>query len=140
MEENKPQIGHETGDINVWSVSKVGIALAGVCVVTLGLMWGLFRVLQHEEPTPARTVNPTEIFPQPRLEVRPVQELRAFREAEDERLSTYGWVDQSKGVVHIPIERAIDIVAQRGLPARKESPAVTGAAAPTESGLGVPVQ
>jgi len=74
------------------------------------------------------------------LEVRPVQELRAFREAEDERLSTYGWVDQSKGVVHIPIERAIDIVAQRGLPARKESPAVTGAAAPTESGLGVPVQ
>lgn len=36
-----------------------------------------------------------------------------------ERLSTYGWVDRSAGSVHIPIERAIELTAQRGLPVRQ---------------------
>src|SRR5262245_30874133 len=107
MEENKPHLGHETNDINVWSVVKVGIGLAAICVVTLGLMWGLFRFLKHEdEPVAVKTINPREAFPQPRLEEHPVAELKAVRNAEDQQLSSYGWVDQSQGVVHIPIDQA----------------------------------
>jgi hypothetical protein len=66
-----------------------------------------------------------------------VLELKAVRDAEDQRLATYGWVDQAKGVVRIPIDRAIDLLSQRGLPARKQSPPAAEASVPTESGLGV---
>ena len=137
MEENKPQIRHETSDINVWAVGKVGIALAITCVVSMGLVYGLYRFLQPRSPAAVKTVNPAEIFPKPRLEERPVLELKAVRDAEDQRLATYGWVDQAKGVVRIPIDRAIDLLSQRGLPARKQSPPAAEVAVPTESGLGV---
>ena len=49
--------------------------------------------------------------PEPRLQVTPSQDLDAIRKAEIDRLSSYGWVDRKAGVVHIPIERAIDLVA-----------------------------
>lgn len=35
-----------------------------------------------------------------------------------ERLSSYGWVDRSAGTVHIPIDEAIRLTAERGLPTR----------------------
>ncbi|MEZ4616096.1 MAG: hypothetical protein R2867_11425 [Caldilineaceae bacterium] len=34
------------------------------------------------------------------------------------RLHSYGWIDQEAGTVHIPIERAMELVVSEGLPAR----------------------
>src|SRR5689334_23996351 len=45
-------------------------------------------------------------FPNPRLEEDEIHQLRQFRDGEEQKLYTYGWVDQSAGTVHIPIERA----------------------------------
>jgi hypothetical protein len=42
---------------------------------------------------------------------------RAMRE---ERLRSYGWVDRRRGVVHLPIERAMDLVAGGARPAPGE--------------------
>jgi hypothetical protein len=58
--------------------------------------------------------------------------LREFRVRENENLSTYGWVDQSAGTVRIPIDRAKDLVIERGLPTRPGAPpsALAGAPAP----------
>jgi hypothetical protein len=53
--------------------------------------------------------------------VVPGQELKATRAAEDLMLKSYAWVDKDKGIVRIPIQRAIDLLAQRGLPARPQS-------------------
>jgi hypothetical protein len=44
--------------------------------------------------------------------------LENLRKDEDEKLSTYGWVDKNAGRVRIPIDRAMDLVVQRGLPVR----------------------
>ncbi len=138
MDENNPQIRHETTDIDIWPVIKTGIWLAAVCVVSLALMWGVYRYFQNENPsTAAKPTIPAEVFPQPRLEERPVEELKAVVDSEVEHLTSYGWVDQPKGVVRIPIDRAIEILAQRGLPARKDAPAVSKISVPGESGLGV---
>jgi hypothetical protein len=57
--------------------------------------------------------------PSPRLQTSPANDMDRFRAAEDQALSSYGWVDRNAGVVRIPIDRAIDITAQRGLPARQ---------------------
>ena len=51
--------------------------------------------------------------------------LRQLRATEDAALTTYGWVDRKNGIVHIPIDRAMDLILQRGLPAREpEQPSV----------------
>jgi hypothetical protein len=150
MAENKPeQPKFEERDVNVWAVAKFGIGLAVVCVVCLGLLLGLFRFFESETGgTKARVgkgigVDASKLPPQPRLEVTPILDLQAMRAAEDQALSNYGWIDQPKGVVRIPIDRAIDLLAQRGLPARQQNEpqsAASGVSVPTESGLGEKVQ
>jgi hypothetical protein len=46
-------------------------------------------------------------------------------------------VDQQKGVVRIPIAKAMDMVVAKGLPVRAAAPpAAEGVSVPTESGLG----
>jgi hypothetical protein len=52
---------------------------------------------------------------EPPLQAQPSRELRVMRVAEDEVLTTYGWVDRDKGIARIPIERALQILAERGL-------------------------
>src|SRR6476659_6104458 len=67
----------------------------------------------------------------PQLLARPERELERVRREEKERLESYGWVDQADGVAHIPVERAIDILAARGLPARTAAPTPAPAATAT---------
>jgi hypothetical protein len=55
-------------------------------------------------------------FPNPRLQERPVSELDRMKAMERRRMDAYGWVDQSAGIAFIPVERAMDILAQRRLP------------------------
>ena len=54
-------------------------------------------------------------FSQPRLETNERIEINDFRLQEEQKLDTYGWVDQQGGAVRIPIDRAMDLIAQRGL-------------------------
>jgi hypothetical protein len=53
--------------------------------------------------------------PAPRLQIDPHADLARLRAAEAARLSSYGWMDRPSGVVRIPIERAMQLTAQRGL-------------------------
>jgi hypothetical protein len=57
--------------------------------------------------------------PEPRLEANPYQALQALRAREDHILEQYAWIDKAKGIVRIPIERAMDLAAERGLPTRQ---------------------
>jgi hypothetical protein len=60
-------------------------------------------------------------FPQPRLEEDERTQLRQFIENQDSKLATYNWVDKEKGVVQIPIDRAMDLLVERGLPVRPQA-------------------
>ena len=124
MDENRhPHIGHETTDVNVWAVGKFAIGLVVVCVVSIALLFGLLKFFQsREETSVANTVEPTKMFPQPQLQKTPIPDLKAIRAEEDKLLKGYAWVDQPKGVVRIPVDRAIEVLAQRGLPTRSEVP------------------
>lgn len=61
---------------------------------------------------------PETAFPDPRLETDERTQLNDIRLAEEQELNSYDWVDQKAGTVRIPIERAMDLLAQRGLPVR----------------------
>jgi len=108
----------------------IGLAIAGILVALV--LWGLYRVMdayeRNHQPaqnplvqqatTDTRHVLPGEInkFPQPRLERNERLEINDFLLKEEQTLDSYGWVDQKAGVVRIPIERAMGLIAQRGLP------------------------
>jgi hypothetical protein len=59
-------------------------------------------------------------FPEPQLETNERTELSKIRLREEDTLSTYGYVDENAGTVRIPIDRALDLLAQRGLPTRSQ--------------------
>jgi hypothetical protein len=54
----------------------------------------------------------------PHLQLSPIEDLQKFRQREEAELNTYGWIDRTAGVVRVPIESAMDLVLQRGLPVR----------------------
>lgn len=69
-----------------------------------------------------------ERFPPPHLQMNPRDDLLALRAHEAKQLSSYGWLDRTNGVVRIPVERAMELILQRGLPTRgSNTPAKTGA-------------
>jgi hypothetical protein len=128
MAENNPHLpetpgngpGHETADVNVWAIGKFAIALVAIIAISLGLLVGLFKYFQTRDqanPT-AVNVDPTKLFPEPRLQRTPIPDLKTVRADEDHMLNSYGWVDPQKNVVRVPIDVAIDLLAKKGLPSR----------------------
>ena len=77
----------------------------------LGVLW-LFPL-----PGTDRSLHaPLPFYPEPRLQLSPRQEMQRFLAAEYEQLTTYGWVDKAHLIVRIPIDVAMNRVAQRGIP------------------------
>jgi hypothetical protein len=59
----------------------------------------------------------TQQFPTPRLEIDDGnQDLTELHGREDLLLDHYSWIDRGQGTVRIPIERAMELIAQKGLP------------------------
>ncbi len=117
-------VRYEKSDVQIAKVVRAGVGLIGIVAVFFVLMWMLQSVLLRFEQGAqaprhplASTLARTEP-PLPRLQPNPRADLLALRAEEDSVLQTYGWVDKGRGIVRVPIERAMEIVAQRGLPAR----------------------
>jgi hypothetical protein len=113
--------------------SAKGVALTAVIgLVVLGvIVLGLFRLSQfffrETAAPPAPPVARQEIVPPPpRLHAFPTQELQRLRAAQTEQLGSYGWVDRQKGLAHIPIDRAMELLAQHGWPGDPGGPTVGG--------------
>jgi hypothetical protein len=114
------------------------IVLAVATIICIFLMRGFYDVLDkyergHQPPMSPMVTNvpedtrhvapgyPQTVFPDPKLEEDERTELGGIHMAEEETLYSYGWVDQQAGTVRIPIERAMDLIVQRGLPVRQEA-------------------
>jgi hypothetical protein len=123
-----PQVSHERKDVNVFQITAFGIALLFSCIVVVFAMWAMFDFLFNREnaknmPNPPSMITDRQkLPPEPRLQAIPKIELGRLKNNEKQILTTYGWLDQSKGTVRIPIDVAIDIVSQKGL-SSKPSPA-----------------
>ena len=138
----RPEAQHEVSDINVWAVGKFAIALGILCILSMAVLFGLFKYFLSVTggPVARETVNvdARTLPPEPRLQQAPITDLKEMRAAEDKLLNGYGWVDQQHGIVRVPIDRAMDILAQRGLPSRPQNgpQSASTATVPKESGLG----
>jgi len=105
-----------------------GLAIFGAAVVAI-----VFFVMEKKAAGVDRVAvseaglerpAPDRVPPAPRLEIHTEGHWRVFRDAEKTRLSSYGWMDRNTGAVHIPIDRAMDLIAERGVGALPQAPVV----------------
>ncbi|MDR3727485.1 MAG: hypothetical protein P4K86_10625 [Terracidiphilus sp.] len=148
--------GFEQSDVRVTGILVFLTALSIFVVVTAVLSYGIGKVINANmakedgprtkwaSPVDVRPLgnlpaNPelqskvaelTQRFPTPRLQTDDGnQDIADLHTREDLLLDHYSWVDRSQGKVRIPIERAMELLAQRGLPqapAVQKAPLMTG--------------
>jgi hypothetical protein len=115
--------GHERTDtgvkIIVYSALGLAVGMVIVCLTVVGIFRGMQKVMPHDARI-SGIANPNRMPPEPRLQPHPADEYQALRRHEDEVLNHYGWVDQKAGVVRLPIDKAMDILAKRGFPTKSE--------------------
>ena len=88
---------------------------AGVLLTVLlcaGFVIWLYPGVQHDHRLP----SPLPVYPAPRLQANPQDDLRRFTAEELTRLNGLGWVDKQHGIVHIPIDEAMRRIVQQGIP------------------------
>lgn len=119
--------GYERRDANIRALLQFAFWLfVTLVLVMLGTKWVFFYFARTQPlgPPPTPFESARVLPPKPRLQVEPKVDLRNYREVQQERLASYGWVDQHNGVVRIPIDRAMDMLLDRGLPTRPASDAL----------------
>lgn len=123
--------GYERRDASVGGLLQFAFWMAVVLAVTLVGMKFTFDHFKKVQPLGATTspmVSEAErtLPPAPRLQAQPHAELEEFCAAQQQAVNGYSWINQQAGIVHIPIDRAMDIILQQGLPARPASEAPGG--------------
>lgn len=97
------------------------LGMIGFVLIVGALLSGFFLPGRSFIVTPAPTLLP----PEPRLQVNAQGDFQAFHATQEAELNSYGWVDRQKGVVHIPIERAMQLLIQSNPPVVTEIPVGT---------------
>jgi hypothetical protein len=112
--------GHETKLGNVEGLALVVAGLLFLVLFSMLAVWGLWRGLAvwqaQSEPRLFNVNMPLPTLSEPPLDPFQKATLHEWRSDQLKRLSSYGWVDRQHGIAHIPIERAIEVVANEGLP------------------------
>ena len=132
--------GYEHEDFSTGAIVGSLIGLAVMCIVSFFIVVGMYRYLESTQMehvaanpmvpmkadtrhmTPGKKAEdlPMEVmaFPTPRLQEDDVKDMRQQLFGEEAKLQSYGWVDKDSGEARIPIDRAMELVAVRGLPVR----------------------
>ena len=125
---------YEHTDIDPAIGYKFALWLTVAMVLSFGIVYGAFWFFERQERAgsvrsqqfplaapegeAARTERPR---PTPALQTQPFSDIYSLRQGEADKLGTYGWVDKDGGVTRIPIDRAMEVILQRGLPVRPEA-------------------
>jgi hypothetical protein len=95
--------GYESSDVVIKPILRIGLVLGLILALVLFLLWPWRS--QREAEAPSFGVSPS-------LLSQPIANYATYRAEKDKRLHSYGWVDREKGIVHIPLQRAIQILSR----------------------------
>jgi hypothetical protein len=147
------EAGFEREDLSSRGVFAFMIGLAVVGVVIYFIIISMYSFLDKYERSQMATASPlvtskgamSRVVTQdymdqrfkengvPMLETNERGQFRDFLMNQENQLNSYGWVDENTGVAHIPIERAMELTLQRGLPVYAQSSADLGKTAPSNA-------
>jgi hypothetical protein len=131
---------YERRDVSVAGIAYFLIGLAAFLLISHFVVTVLYSVLEKRSQAEQKPISPLvnnapvdtrklptdyreylkQNFPAPQLETDERTQLNSIITAQEEKLNTYDYIDQKAGTVRIPIDRAMDLIAQRGLPVRSE--------------------
>ena len=132
---------YETRDVKL---RPLVVFTAGITVLGLAsylIIYVLFQMFSSQQASrdvasaPSSLTRPAapgeeRLPPEPRIQVDAAADFRTLHAEEDAILTTYGWVDRNAGVVRLPIDVAMKLVLQQGLPARQPDTASPGVGIP----------
>jgi len=112
----------EHNDINAVAVVGTGLGVLIATLLTVFVIWFVFAYFRDSHPKQEGRPGLGPVFGrirQPLLQSSPRADLEALRARDHRLLNEYNWVDRSKGIVSIPINRAIDKLVAEGMPPRR---------------------
>lgn len=124
--EHHPEILHEENTIQFAPVlifAVVMILVSAATFLTVKIIQHTFDLNWARSEAPLSPLAQAQMPPAPLLQVASGQDLIDLRAKERAVLNSYRWVDEKNGVVGIPVEEAIKLLAQRGLPSRNQAKA-----------------
>ena len=116
---------HEVSDANFRNLMITALGLLGLVVFGLVFSWVIYLFsIGHTgapgEPTQTFVrIDPSQLPPGPNLQPDPHAVLVMLQHREDSILTSYAWVNKDSGIVRIPIDRAMALLAKRGLPVQE---------------------
>ena len=112
------ETGYEKRDLVLPAIAKWTVAFFAVMfigmAISLLITWGLAANSGDARTRPIGAVR--QLPPSPRLQADPKIDFDAYMASEQTRMNSYGWVDRKAGIVSMPIDRAVELVAERGIP------------------------
>jgi len=127
--------GHEISEVQSKPILAFLILLTVFSAFCFGIIVIYFRFLAADaakhspRPSPLITQGAVRVPPEPRLQVDAWGDWDSYRADQDRQLGNYAWANKDSLTVRMPIERAMELVLQRGLPHRAGSmPMPTGTA------------
>lgn len=110
-------------EIAVKEVIKVAVGILATSIVALVICLAMLRYMERsavenlsKPPSPIAAANERHVPSGPLLQVSPEAELLQLREEMSTRLNSYGWTDEGRALIHIPITKAIELVAGGAMP------------------------
>ena len=110
---------YEHTDVNVAIGYNFAMWLAVAMLLSLGVVYGVFWVFGDRQNASDVAAQQFPLAaglekepPSPRLQTQPFKDLYLLKQGQGERLETFGWADKANGIVHIPIERAMELTRE----------------------------
>jgi hypothetical protein len=125
------QRGYEDSDVSVGRLYAFAAGVVGLVVLGVLGSAAVFHFFVRHQPLgpPASPFEDVRtVPPEPRLQTMAPLDLKDYRADQERILKGYGWVDSQAGIVRIPVDRAMDLLLQKGYPVRGSSPAESGQA------------
>ena len=128
-----PQRGYEDSDVNVGRLFAFAAGVVGLIVLGVLGSAAVFHFFVSHQPLgpPASPFEDVRTMPPvPRLQTTAPLDLKHYCADQDKTLEEYGWVDSQAGIVRIPVDRAMDLLLQKGYPLHGSSPVNGGVKVP----------
>ena len=117
--------GYEVSDARVSTIAYSGVGLLVLMAISFLLVFGILSFFQDQKKKRSTPISPlAETLRQPvdtpLLQVAPEFDIEVFHTNQDSLRNSSGWILREAGVARIPVERAVDLLLERGLPVRTD--------------------